>query len=60
MITWKNTRFYWFGTFRYKFTEHLINHYRENVPKHLMNSGTTMRDFDKIDRKLHKRYQFGF
>lgn len=58
MLRWKNIRFYWFGPFRYKFSEHLINHYQKNVPRYLMKSSTSTGDYNKIDQN-HKRYMFG-
>mgnify|MGYP006875383530 CR=1 FL=1 len=58
MIRWKNIRFYWFGRFRYKFSDHLINHYEKNVPRKLMKFETSAKYFDEIDKK-RKRYMFG-
>ena len=52
--------FFWLGRYRYKFTEHLLNHYQRYVPKSMMTFLFDREQFHyrnfRIDWK--KRYSF--
>lgn len=52
--------FFWLGRYRYKFTEHLLNHYQRFVPKSLMTLLIDQEKFYNQNAKIdwNKRYSF--